>query len=79
MTAASAQAERLHRARVEFVEAMAAGCTIIELRQRKADARARLRQRAQQAVIERTGGMVADDAPFQGDFRAFDAAWMMRD
>ena len=46
MTVASAQAERFHRARVEFVEAMEAGCSIIELRQRKAALRVRLRERA---------------------------------
>jgi len=78
MTEPSNQAERFHRARVEFEEAMAAGCTILELRRRKADARARLRQRAQAEVAGRTADMVDAAPPAQGSFRSFDAPWMMR-
>ena len=83
MTVASVQADRFHRARVEFVEAMEAGCTIIELRQRKAALRVRLRERAQQSVREATpringrqGHVIIDEA---ADFVRWDSRWMMRD
>lgn len=83
MTVASAQAERFHRARIEFVEAMEAGCSIIELRQRKAALRVRLRERAQQSVREaavgingRQGHVIIDEA---ADFARWDSRWMMRD
>lgn len=72
MTVASTQADRFHRARVEFVEAMEAGCTIIELR-----------QRAQQSVREATpringrqGHVIIDEA---ASFGLWDSPWMMRD
>lgn len=78
MTVALSDADRFARARQEFVEAMAAGCSILELRRRKADARAALRQRAQAEVTDHTADLMTG-APMQGDFRAFDATWMMRD
>ncbi|WP_066517656.1 hypothetical protein [Sphingobium cloacae] len=79
MTAPSAQAERFARARQEFAEAMQRGCTIPELRKRKAEERAALRQRAQDAVSAingRQGFVVIDEA---ADFGRWDAHWMMRD
>lgn len=83
MTVPSLQAERYHRARVEFVEAMEAGCSIIELRQRKAALRVRLRERAQQSIREaavgitgRQGHLIIDEA---ADFARWDSRWMMRD
>ena len=79
MTNETAQAERFHRARTEFEEAMAAGCTIMELRRRKAAARSTLRHRAQAEVADHTADLMDAAEPRQGDFRAFDARWMMRD
>lgn len=78
MTEPSNQAERFHRARVEFEEAMALGCTILELRRRKADARARLRQRAQAEVAEHTADLMIQQ-PAQRDFLAWDTQHMLRD
>lgn len=75
MTAAASQAERFHRARVEFEEALAAGCTIMALRARKAA----LRRRARADVAEHTADLMAGAAPAQGDFLAWDAPHMMRD
>lgn len=79
MTEPSNQAERFHRARVEFVEAMEAGCSILELRRRKADARARLRQRAQAEVTERTARMVQAGAPFAAETEQSSPYWWKRD
>ena len=82
MSEPSNQAERFHRARVEFVEAMEVGCSILELRHRKADARARLRQRAQAEVMDRTADHLTQPQqalPFQRDWIARSDAWMMRD
>lgn len=79
MTEPSAQAERFHRARTEFEEAMAAGCSILELRRRKVAIRAALRERACAQVAERTADMMDDGAAIQGDFRAWDCRHMMRD
>ncbi len=83
MAPPASDAERFARARQEFVEAMEAGCTILELRRRKAEARAALRHRAQAEVAERTaeisgrqGFVVIDEA---ADFARWDAGWMMRD
>ena len=82
MTVASAQADRFHRARIEFVEAMEAGCPIIELRQRKAALRVRLRERAEQSVRDtsaingRQGHVIIDEA---AAFARWDSRWMMRD
>ncbi|MGE4321744.1 MAG: hypothetical protein AB7E60_01790 [Sphingobium sp.] len=77
------RAEEMARARREFVEAMTAGCSILELRRRHADARARLRQRAHAEVAGRTadlqgkqGFVVIDEA---ADFGRWDSRWMMRD
>ena len=79
MTAASVQAERFARARAEFEEAMAAGCSIPELRRRKAETRIALRHRAQAEVADHTANLMDGREPFQSDFLAFDAPWMMRD
>lgn len=54
MSAASSQAERFHRARTEFEQAMAIGCTIVELRRRK---RA-LAHRAQAEVADHTADLM---------------------
>ncbi len=78
MTDPFSQAERFARARQEFVEAMAAGCTILELRRRKAEARAALRQRAQAEVTGRTADMMTEPAP-QADFARWESPWMLRD
>jgi hypothetical protein len=77
MTAASSEGDRFARARVEFVEAMAAGCTIVELRRRKAEARAALRHRAQAEVAGHTDDLMSGESR-QRDFRSWDAPWMGR-
>ena len=78
MTAASVQAERFARGRKEFAEAMERGCTILQLRERKAAERVALRQRARVAVADHTADLMLEP-PHQPDFLAFDAHWMMRD
>lgn len=78
MTQAVCEAERFARARQEFVEAMAAGCTILELRQRKVAARAALRARAEAEVASRTADLMTEQ-PAQRDFLAWDAQHMLRD
>lgn len=78
MTQAACQAERFSRARQEFVDAVAAGCSILDLRRRREAMRIALRQRAREEVADHTADLMAD-APVQSDFRAFDARWMMRD
>ncbi|EQB32016.1 hypothetical protein M529_11770 [Sphingobium ummariense RL-3] len=79
MAPPATDAERFARARQEFVEAMEAGCTILELRRRKAEARAALRHRAQAEVAERTADMMTDPTQQQGDFARWESPWMMRD
>ncbi|MFY9350334.1 MAG: hypothetical protein WBL20_03050 [Sphingobium sp.] len=79
MTEPSAQAERFHRARAEFEEATAAGCSILELRRRKVAIRVALRERACAQVAARTADMMDDGAAIQGGFRAWDCRHMMRD
>ena len=69
------QAERFHRARTEFEQAMALGCTIVELRRRK---RA-LAHRAQAEVAERTAELMANPAPAQTDEQEAPGFWWMRD
>ena len=83
MTVALSDADRFARARLEFVEAMAAGCSILELRRRKAATRASLRHRAQQAVSDRTneingrqGHFIVDEA---AQFGLWSSPWMLRD
>lgn len=71
---AGTPAERFARARIEFVEAMAAGCTIVELRCRK---RA-LKHRAKADAASHTADLMAAPAP-KSDFHSFDARWMLRD
>ena len=74
MTAASTEADRFHRARVEFEEASAAGCTIVELRRRKVE----LRQRAQRAVADHTSDLMTGE-PAQRAWSDWYAPHMMRD
>lgn len=74
MTAPVSEGDRFHRARVEFVEAMAAGCTIVELRARKVA----LRHRARLEVASHTADLMTDQ-PAQRDFLAWDRQHMMRD
>jgi hypothetical protein len=76
---ATCQADRFRRAREEFNAAMEAGCSITELRQRRADERARLRERAPVAVADHTADLMDAPALAQSDFRAWDSGWMMRD
>lgn len=75
MTGAITDGDRFARARAEFVEAMAAGCTIPELRRRKVE----LRQRAQREVSRHTADLMDGDDHAQGDFLAWGAQHMMRD
>lgn len=72
-------AARFARARIELEEAMARGCTILELRAAKAAERARMRERAPIAVAEQTADLMQGESPASADFRDFDAPWMMRD
>lgn len=72
-------AARFARARVELEEAMARGCTILELRAAKAAERARMRERAPVAVAEQTADLMQGDRATPADFRDFHARWMMRD
>lgn len=74
MTNLVTDGDRFARARVEFVEATAAGCTIPELRRRKVE----LRQRAQHHVADHTADLM-DQQPVQRDFRDWNAPHMMRD
>lgn len=78
MSVASAQAERFARARQEFTEAIARGCTILQLREQNAAERAALRQRARVEVADHTADLMGQPS-HQSDFLAFDARWMMRD
>ncbi len=67
------QAERMATARREFLDAMERGCTISELRAKRAE----LRRRARQAVAQRTGDIAAPVTT--PNFLRFDAHWMLRD
>lgn len=71
---AGTPADRFARARIEFVEAMAAGCTIVELRRRKRT----LKHRAQADAANHTADLMAGPAP-QRRFQSWDAQWMGRD
>ena len=75
MSAAPNQAERFRRARTEFEQAMAIGCTIVELRRRN---RA-LAHRAQAEVAARTAALMANPAPVPADEQASSPYWWMRD
>ncbi|WIA55486.1 hypothetical protein N6H05_21025 [Sphingobium sp. WTD-1] len=68
-------ADRFRRARTEFEEALAVGCTIVELRRRK---RA-LAHRAQSEVVERTASLMARELTIQPEDQANDRFWWMRD
>lgn len=69
------QAERFRRARIELEQAMAVGCTIVELRRRK---RA-LAHRAQAEVAERTAELMANPAPAQTNEQEAPGFWWMKD
>lgn len=76
----SADAERMARCRQDFAEAMALGCSIPEMRRRRAD----LRARAHAEVKSHTNALLSGPSdgsyePMQGRFEDFDAPWMMRD
>ena len=75
MIAAAGQAARFHRARTELEQAMALGCTILELRRRN---RA-LAHRAQVEVAERTADLMTNPAPAQSDDQPASPYWWMRD
>lgn len=74
MTGPVTEGDRYHRARIEFVEAMAAGCTIVELRCRK---RA-LKHRAKSDAASHTADLM-DGPACLGGFQSWDAQWMGRD
>lgn len=78
----TAEADRMARARTEFQEAMARGCSIADLRKLKARerhaealARLELRRRAQEAVA---APLDATPSPAPHGHLRFDAPWMMR-
>ncbi|WP_278393859.1 hypothetical protein [Sphingobium yanoikuyae] len=68
-------AERFRRARTEFEQAVAIGCTIVELRRRK---RA-LAHRAQAEVADHTAALMANPAPVQADDQEAPGFWWNRD
>jgi len=74
MTAPVTPGDRFARARVEFEQAMAAGCTIPELRRRK---RA-WAHRAQADAASHTADLMTQP-PAQRDYLAWEAGYMMRD
>lgn len=69
------QAERFRRARTELEQAMAMGCTIVELRRRN---RA-LAHRAQAEVAARTAALMTNPAPVQADDQEAPGFWWNRD
>ena len=71
---AATQAERFRRARTEFEQAMALGCTIVELRRRN---RA-LAHRAQAEVAGHTADLMAQQ-PAQRSFDSWNCQHMHRD
>lgn len=76
MTQAVCQAERFARARQEFVDAVAAGCSILDLRRRRADMRIALRQRAHAEVADHTADLMASPSSAQ-EFSAWSCPHMM--
>ena len=68
-------ADRFRRARTEFEQAVALGCSIVELRRRN---RA-LAHRAQAEVAERTAALMATRAPVQADDQEAPGFWWNRD
>lgn len=78
MPAPASDAARFAKARQEFAEAMARGCTILQLREANAAERLALRQRARVAVADHTADLMTLP-PQQPDFLAWDAPWMGRD
>ena len=69
------QAERFRRARTELEQAIALGCSILDLRRRN---RA-LAHRAQVEVAERTADLMARPAPVQADEQDAPGYWWMKD
>lgn len=67
-------ADRFRRARTEFEQAMAVGCSIVELRRRN---RA-LAHRAQAEVADRTADLMAVQ-PAQRSFDSWNCQHMLRD
>lgn len=68
------------RCRQEFAEAMALGCSIPELRERRKADRSALRARAGAEVAHHTKTLLRTSSePSQRSFSDFDAPWMMRD
>lgn len=73
------RADQLRQARLEFEEAAALGCTIIELRRRRVEDRRFLRQRARDDASDHTDDLMS--GPQEAAQRAFldpDCFWMMR-
>lgn len=71
-------AARFAKARQEFAEAMARGCSILALRAAQAEERLALRQRARVTVADRTADLMASP-PVQRDFLTWESPWMGRD
>jgi hypothetical protein len=78
MTQAACQADRFARARQEFVDAVAAGCSILDLRRRREDMRIALRQRAREEVADHTADLMTSP-PSAQEFSAWSCPHMMRD
>lgn len=73
------RADQLRQARIDFEEACALGCTIAELRRRRAADRRLLRRRARADVADHTESLMS--GPHEACERAFlspDCPWMMR-
>jgi hypothetical protein len=73
------RADQLRQARIDFEEACALGCTIAQLRRRRAADRRFLRQRARDDVSDHTETLM--NGPQEAGERAFlrdDCPWMMR-
>ncbi|WIA56582.1 hypothetical protein N6H05_01790 [Sphingobium sp. WTD-1] len=68
-------ADRFRRARTELEQAMALGCTIVDLRRRN---RA-LAHRAQAEVAKRTADLMTNPAPVQADAQDAPGFWWMKD
>lgn len=72
----SAAADRMARCRADFADATALGCSIPEMRRRRAD----LRARAQTEVNSHTETLMSGPSEAsEYRFEDFDAPWMMRD
>mgnify|MGYP001549464223 CR=1 FL=1 len=78
MVARTAAADRMARARTEFAEAMARGCTILQLRAAQAEERLALRHRARVTIADHTADLMAAP-PMQRSFLNWGSPWMGRD